>query len=231
MRLNRDTRTRPAIGAGGLRLAAWLAVGGFVAPVGLEAQACLGFGGDGFVAAAGAVRREWSENTTGIGAAAGLSVGPVAAAARFLKFSGADEFEQEFDFQDSRLHVALSLPPSLLSACPVVTVGFDGISSRDFSDFPYKSAVAYGVGAALGRSFSAPGSGLTVIPSLIVSVESHEVERLIEGDIVIDEREVRGVVRGGVSIEFGRLLIRPHATLNTIANGYVAGGALLGLTF
>ena len=231
MRLNRESGTRPAAALSALGLSLWLAVTALAAPAGLEAQACLGFGSDGFVAAAGGVRREWSENTRGIGAAAGLNVGPVSARARFLKFSGEDEFGQKFDFEDSRLHVALNLPSSLLVACPVVTVGMDGISSRDFSDFPYKSAAVYGVGAALGRIFTTPGSGPSVIPSLIVSVESHEVERLIEGDIVIDEREVRGVVRGGVSVEFGRLLLRPHATFDTIADGYVMGGALLALKF
>ena len=134
-----------------------------MAPAALEAQTCLGFSGNGFVSAAGAVRREWSENTTGIGAAAGLNIGPVAATARFLKFSGADEFEQEFDFEDSRLYVALNLPLPLLSVCPVVAAGFDGISSTDFSDFPYKSDVVYGAGVALGRYFSALGV-LAVIP-------------------------------------------------------------------
>ena len=231
MRRHRRSRTRLATALSGLGLSLWLAAAALAAPDGLEAQACLGFGGDGFVGAAGGVRREWSENTRGIGAAAGLGAGPISARARFLKFSGTDEFGQEFDFEDSRLHVALKLASSPLVACPVVTVGMDGISSRDFSDLPYKSAAVYGVGAALGRIFTAPGSGPSVIPSLIVSVESHEVERLIEGDILIDERELRGVVRAGVSVEFGRLLLRPHATFNAIADGYLTGGALLALKF
>ena len=231
MRLNRGSGTRPAAALGGPGLSLWLAVTALAAPAGLEAQACLGFGGDGFVGGAGGVRLEWSENTRGIGAAAGLHVGPLSARARFLKFSGADEFGQEFHFEDSRLHLALNLPSSLLAACPVLTVGIDGISSRDFSDLPYKSAAMYGVGAALGRLFTAPGRGASVIGSVIVSVESHEVERLIEGDILIGEREVRGVVRGGVSVEVGRLLLRPHATFNMIADGYVIGGALLALRF
>ena len=42
-------------------------------------------------------------------------------------------------------------------------------------------------------------------------------------------REKSAAVRGGVSIEFGRLFVRPHATLNIVANRYVMGGALLGL--
>lgn len=130
MRLNRESGTRPAAALSALGLSLWLAVTALAAPAGLEAQACLGFGGDGFVAAAGGVRREWSENTRGIGAAAGLNVGPVSARARFLKFSGEDEFGQEFDFEDSRLHVALNLPSSLLVACPVALQECSRVRSR-----------------------------------------------------------------------------------------------------
>ena len=207
-----------------------LALVGSVTPSALGAQACLGFSGTGFVSGSGAVWREGSDDTRGIGGAAGLDLGPVAATGRFLKFSGADEFDQDFDFEDARANVALKLPIPLLSVCPVVTVGTGGVLSRNFSDLPYKSETVYGGGVAVGKRFSAPGSGFAVIPSLIVSLENYAVDRLFD-DIVEGDREVSAVIRGGITVEIGRILVRPYAALTTADDSYLLAGALLGVTF
>ncbi len=134
-----------------------LALVGSVTPSALGAQACVGFSGTGFVSGSGAVCREGSDDTRGIGGAAGLDLGPVAATGRFLKFSGADEFNQDFDFEDARANVALKLPIPLLSVCPVVTVGTGGVLSRNFSDLPYKSETIYGGGVAVGKAVQRTG--------------------------------------------------------------------------
>ncbi len=207
-----------------------LALVGSVTPSALGAQACLGFSGTGFVSGSGAVWREGSDDTRGIGGAAGLDLGPVAATGRFLKFSGADEFDQDFDFEDARANVALKLPIPLLSVCPVVTVGTGGVLSRNFSDLPYKSETVYGGGVAVGKRFSAPGSGFALIPSLIVSVENYAVDRLYD-DIVEGGREVSAVIRGGITVEIGRILVRPYAAFTTADDSYLLAGALLGVTF
>lgn len=213
-----------------IRLIACLTCLTAVAPAALEAQACLGFSGGGFLAGTAAVWRAGSEQTTGMGGGIGLDVGPLAATGRFLEFSGADEFDQEFDFEDARANFALKLPIPLLSVCPVVTVGTGGVLSRNFNDLPYKSETLYGGGVAIGQRFSAPGSGFAIIPSLIVSVENYSVDRLYD-DIVEGDREVSAVIRAGVTIEIGRILIRPYARVTTADDSYLIAGALLGVTF
>ena len=197
----------------------------------LEAQPCSGFSGQGFLGASGAIRREWSENMTGIGGAGGFRVGPVAATAHYLKFSGADEYDQEFDFESARVNVAYEFHTNSLSLCPVLTSGLEGISSRKFSFFPYKSKPFFGGGLALGRQFTAPDSGVTIIPSLTVSIESHVVERIIEGDISINQRETNALLHGGVTVEFGRVFLRPYAALIAVDDGWLTGGARFGVTF
>lgn len=211
-------------------LVAWAVLGPLSAPP-LEAQTCLGFSGQGFLGASGAVRREWSENTTGIGGSGGLRVGQVASVGHYLKFSAADEYDQEFDFESARVTLAYSLLTSALSLCPVLTSGLEGISSRDFSSFPYRSEPFFGGGLAVGYLFTATDSGVTIIPSLSASIESHVVERIIEGDILINKREATGLLHGGVTVEFGRLFIRPYAVLTAVENGWLTGGAIVGLRF
>ncbi|WP_419163048.1 hypothetical protein [Candidatus Palauibacter sp.] len=226
----KEIQTRGSLPEPALRLLTWLALLGATTPAVLEAQACLGFSGNGFLSASGAVWRESSDDTRGIGGAVGLDLGPVAATGRYLKFSGADEFDQEFDFADSRANFALKLPIPLLSVCPVVTVGTGGVLSRNFSDLPYKSETVYGGGVAVGQRFSAPGSGLAIIPSLIVSVENYAVDRLYD-DIVEGGREVSAVIRGGITVEIGRILVRPYAGLTTADDSYLLAGALIGISF
>ncbi len=211
-------------------LLTWAALGLVTAPP-LEAQACLGFSGDGYVGASGASRREWSRTTTGFGGTGGVRIGRVAAVASYLKFSGADEFDQEFSFQNLRATVAYEAFTSSLSLCPVLALGSEGVSSRDFRSLPYRAEPFFGGGLALGRRITVPNSRLAIIPSLIVSAERHEVERLIEGDIVIQNRETEMQLRGGVTMEFGRLFIRPYANFVAAANGWLTGGAWVGLRF
>ena len=220
--IGRTWRTRLFLGA--------VAVLFFVAPSTLEAQACLGFDGDGFAAFTAAVRREWSESHTGIGGAAGLKLGPVVATGRFLQFS-VDRYDEPSRFQDLRANFALQLPISRLSLCPVATVGTEPLANRDFSTLPDRSKLVYGSGLALGHRFGTPGSGLTIIPSVLVTVEKRRIDELIEGDIVIESGEVSGVLRGGVTLEVGRFFVRPFAALATIDNSYLIAGAMLGVKF
>ena len=207
-----------------------LAVLLLLAPSTLEAQACLGFDGGGFAAATAAARREWSESHTGIGAAAGLKRGPVVATGRFLQFS-VDRYDEPSRFQDLRANLGLQLPISPLSLCPVVTVGIEPLANRDFSTLPHRSKPVYGGGLALGSRFGTPGSGLTIIPSLLLTLEKRRIEELIEGDIIIESGEVSGVLRGGVTVEVGRVFVRPYVALTTVDNSYLFAGAMLGVKF
>lgn len=204
---------------------------GSLAPSPIEAQACLGFGGDGFLGAAGELRREWSENTNGLGGAAGLTIGRLAAAGHYLKFSGADEYDQEFDFESARATVAYEFGASSFALCPVLSFGSEGISSRGFRSFPYRSKPYFGGGLAVGRRYGAPDAGLAIIPSITITIENHVVERIIEGDISIDPRETDALVRGGITVEFGRLYVRPHAAFIVVEDGWVTGGARIGVRF
>jgi len=213
-----------------LRRLAGLALIGIAAPAALEAQACLGFSGSGFLSGSGAVWRESSEDVRGLGGAAGFDLGPVAATGHYLKFSGTDEFDQEFDFEDARATVALKLPLPVLSVCPVVTVGVGGVLSRNFNDLPHKSETVYGIGVAIGQRFGAPGSGLAIIPSATVSIENYSVDRLYD-DIVEGDREVSPVIRGGVTAEIGSIYVRPYVAFTTADDSYLIAGALLGVTF
>ncbi len=197
----------------------------------LEAQTCLGFSGTGFVGASGAIRREWSHTAAGFGGSAGVKLGRVAAATSYLRFSAADEFDQEFEFHNVRATVAYEAITSSLSLCPVGTFGSEGVSSRDFRSIPYRADPFVGGGVALGRRFRLPDSGPTVIPSLIVTAESHRVERIIEGDIQIRSREMDVQLRGGVTLEFGRLFVRPYVALIAVDNGWLTAGARFGLRF
>ncbi|WP_420441827.1 hypothetical protein [Candidatus Palauibacter sp.] len=213
-----------------LRHLAWLALCGIAAPAALEAQACLGFGGSGFLSGSGAVWRESSEDVRGLGGAAGLDLGPVAATAHYLKFSRTDEFDEEFDFEDARASVALELPLPVLSICPIATVGIGGILSRNFADLPDRSDTVYGVGVAVGQRFGAPGSGLAIIPSVTVSIENYSVDRLYD-DIVERAREASAVIRGGVTAEIGSIHVRPYVAFTTADDSYLIAGVLLGITF
>ena len=213
-----------------LRHLAWLALFGIPAPGALEAQACLGFSGSGFLSGSGAVWRESSEDVRGLGGAAGLDLGPVAATAHYLKFSRADEFDEEFDFEDARASVALKLPLPVLSICPIATVGIGGILSRNFADLPDRSDTVYGVGVAAGQRFGAPGSGLAIIPSVTVSIENYSVDRLYD-DIVERAREASAVIRGGVTAEIGSIHVRPYVAFTTADDSYLIAGVLLGITF
>lgn len=204
---------------------------GTAIPSVLEAQDCFGFSGQGYLGASGAVRNEWSANIRGIGGAGGFRVGPVSATGEFLKFSGADEYDQEFDFASARASLGLALRTSSVSLCPVVTTGLEGISSREFSSFPYKSRPVFGGGLAVGRRLTGPDARVTIIPSLTATVESHVVERIIEGDISINERETSALLHGGVTVEFGSVFVRPYAAFVVARNGWLAGGARFGLRF
>ena len=197
----------------------------------LEAKSCLGFSGEGFVGASAAARREWSYTTTGFGGSAGLKIGRWAGVGRYLKFSGTDEFDQEFGFQSVRAAVAYEAITSSLSLCPVLTLGSEGVSSRGFTSIPYRAAPFFGGGLALGRRFTVTDSGLALIPSVIVTTERHSVERIIEGDIVTRSREANALLRGGVTVELGRLFVRPFLALMAADNGGLAGGVRFGLRF
>ena len=242
------TRRRPAAALLVRLLLAWAVLGpGTTSP--LEAQACLGFSGSGFLGASAASRREWSNATnfsaarppcrgrqhqhatTGFGGSAGLKTGPVAAVASYLKFSAADVYDQEFAFQNVRATVAYEAITSSLSLCPVLTLGSEGLSSRGFPSIPSRSEPFVGGGLALGRRFSVPDSGLAIIPSLIVTTESHRVERIIEGDILTRSRETDALLRGGVTVEFGRFFVRPYVARIVVDNGWLTGGVRFGLTF
>ena len=211
-------------------LAAWVVLGPSSASP-LEARTCLGFSGQGFLGASGAVRREWSGNMTGVGGSGGVRVGRVAAAGHYLKFSGADGYDQEFGFERARVTLAYELPTSSLSLCPTLSTGVEGVSSRDFSSFPYRSKPFFGGGLAVGHPFTATGSGVTLVPSLAASFESHVIERIIEGDISINERATTVVLHGGLTVESGRLFVRPYAAFLAVENGWLIGGATLGLRF
>lgn len=201
------------------------------AATGLEAQTCLGFSGTGFVGASGAIRREWSHTMTGFGGSAGVKMGRVAVVTSYLRFSGADDFDQEFEFHNVRATVAYEAITSSLSLCPVGTFGSEGVSSREFRSIPYRADPFVGGGVALGRRFASPDSGPAVIPSLVVSAESHRVERIIEGDILTRSREMDVLLRGGVTVEFGRLFVRPYVALIAVGNGWLTAGARFGLRF
>ena len=212
------------------RRLAWLVLPLAAAPAALDAQACLGFGGSGFLSGSGAVWRESSEDVRGLGGSAGFDLGLVAATGHYLKFSGADEFDQEFDFEDMRANVALKLPLPFLSVCPVASVGTGGVLSRNFNDLPSDSETVYGGGVAVGLRLGAPASPVAVIPSVMVSVENYSVDRLFD-DIVEGDREFGAVVRGGVTVEIGSIYIRPHAVFTTADDSYLLGGVLLGVAF
>ena len=197
----------------------------------LEAQTCLGFSGSGFAGASGAIRREWSHTATGFGGSAGAKVGRVAAVTSYQRFSGADEFDQEFEFHNVRATIGYEAIASSLSLCPVATFGSEGVSSRDFRSIPYRADPFLGGGVALGRRFTLSDSGPAVIPSLVVSAESHRVERIIEGDILTRSREMDVLLRGGVTVEFGRLFVRPYVALIAVDNGWLTAGARFGLRF
>ena len=212
------------------RRLAWLVLPLAAAPVALEAQSCLGFGGSGFLSGSGAVWRESSKDVRGLGGAAGLDLGPVAATGRYVKFSGADESDREFDFEDARASVALELPLPVLSICPVATVGIGGVLSKNSNDLPHRSDTVYGVGMAVGQRFGAPGSGLAIIPSVTVSLENYSVDRLFD-DIVEGDREAGAVIRGGVTAEIGSIHVRPYVTFTTAEDSYLVAGIQLGVTF
>ena len=127
--------------------------------------------------------------------------------------------------------VAYEAVTSSLSLCPVLTLGSEGVSSRGFSSIPYRAAPFFGGGLALGRRFIATDSGIALIPSLIVTTESHSVERIIEGDIATRSREANALLRGGVTVEFGRLFVRPFVALMAVDNGWLTGGVRFGVRF
>ena len=201
-----------------------------LAPTALEAQACLGLGSKDFLAITGAVRREWSRNAMGVGGIAGLSLGSVVATARYLKFGVDDEFDEEPGFDDVRVNLAVELPISRLSLCPVMTAGVDAVSSRNHSSVPHANDFVYGGGVGLGHRFTPSNSSLVIVPSLMVSIENHVARRLYD-DIWESAREFSGVVRGGVTVELERILVRPYAAFTTADNSYVLAGAILAVTF
>ena len=212
---------------------AWLALIGIAAaaaPSALEAQACLGFSGDGFLSGSGAVWRESSEDVRGLGGAAGFDLGPVAATGHYLKFSGTDQSNEKFDFEDARGRVAVELPLPVLSLCPLVTAGIGGVQPTNSGDLPDRSETVYGVGVAVGQRFGATGSGLAIIPSVTVSIENHSVDRLYD-DIVEGARKASAVIRGGVTAEIGSIHVRPYVVFTTAEDSYLIVGAQLGLAF
>ncbi len=71
----------------------------------------------------------------------------------------------------------------------------------------------------------------TIIPSLIVTIEIHRVERFIEDGILTRSREMDVLLRGGVTVEFGRLFVRPYVALIAVDNGWLTAGARFGLRF
>lgn len=57
------------------------------------------------------------------GGGAGLKIGRMAAVTSYLKLSGVEDFDQEFEFQKVRATVAYEAITSSLSPCPVLTFG------------------------------------------------------------------------------------------------------------
>lgn len=214
----------------GRLLLPWVALGPWAASS-LEAQICLGFTGQGYLGASRAVTGLWAQDVSGIGGAGGFRVGPVIATSELLKFSGADKYDQEFDFTSARVALGVPLPTPSPSICAVLTSGLEGVWSRDTSDFPYKSKPAYGAGLAVGRRVTGPDAPVTIITSLTATMESHVVERIIEGDISINERETSALFRAGATVEFGRVFVRPYAAVVLVRNGWRSGGVRSGLRF
>ena len=224
------TQRRPA-GAMFVRLLLAWAVSASVAASSLKAQTCLGFSGDGCLGGSGSVRREWSHTATEFGGSAGLKIGRLAALGSYLKLAGADQFDQEFAFQHVRATVAYEAITSPFSPCPVLALGSEVVSSRGSPSIPHRSEPFFGGGVALGRRFTVSDSGLSFIPSLIVTTESHNVERIIEGDIAAIGRETNALLRGGVTMEFGKLFVRRFVALIAVDNGWLAAGVRFGLRF
>lgn len=63
----------------------------------------------------------------------------MAALASYLKISGSDDFGQTFGFQNVRETVGYEAIASSFSLCPVVTIGSEGVSSRDYRSLPYSA--------------------------------------------------------------------------------------------
>ena len=204
---------------------------GWLTASSLEAQSCLGFSGNGLVGASEATRREWSYTTTGFGGSGGLRIGRVATIASYLKFSGTDEFGQTFGFQNVRATGGYETIRASLSLRPVLTIGSEGVSSTDSRSPPYSAEPRLGGGLALGRRFGGSDSGVAIVPSRIVTAKSHAVERLIEGDIQTGSRGMATVLRGGVTVEVGRVLVRPCVALTAVDNGWLTAGVRFGVTF
>ena len=194
-----------------------------------QAQTCLGFSQGRFISAVGAVRSEWSEDLTGLGATIGYSGGRLAWTMRVLNFRNADGFDQRSNVWTTRFTFGVELPTSALSLCPVAIWGREGVSSRDFASVPTYNARTFGGGLAVGRRFTLRDAGLAIVPSVVASIESLPVERIGEGDNRVGAREATGVVQGGVTLEFGKLYLRPYASFIAADNGWVTGGALLGV--
>ena len=155
----------------------------------------------------------------------------MAATGHYLKFSGSDEFDQAFDFEDMRANRRSQAPAPVPVGVPRRHRGHKGASCRGTSTiFPTRAKPYTEAAWPQGIRFGAPASGFAVIPSLLVSVENYSVERLYD-DIVEGDREFSAVVRGGVTIEIGSLYLRPHAVFTTADDSYLLGGVLLGVTF
>lgn len=167
----------------------------------------------------------------GVGGSDGFKIGRVAAVGSYLRFSGAHEFDQELEFQNVRATLAYEAITSSLSLRTGGTFGSEGVSSRDFRSIRYRADHFFGGGLALGRRFTFSDTGPAVIPSLVVTTESRSVERIIEGDILIRSRETDALLRGGVTLEFGRWFVRPYVALIAADNGWLTGGARFRLRF
>ena len=142
------------------------------------------------------------------------------------KFSGIDEFDQEFGFQNVRAAATYENITSSLPLRLVLTHGSEGVSSRIVRFLPYRSEARFWGSLPLGRRFTVPDSGLALIPSVTVRTEIHNDERIIEGDIVARSREADALPRDGVAMEFRRLFVRPFVALMAVDNGWLMGGAV-----
>lgn len=212
-----------------VRLFTYLAFPLALVPTGLEAQACLGFSGKGFVAPAVGVRFQrderglpGNESLSGAGGVAGVQLEPIAVKAQLLSFP----VTQTSNLVFARADLAVQLPAPWTPLCVVLTVGNERVSgSYDRSS----TTLMRGLGLAIGHVASA-GSDGKIIPSLLVGLETGEAVPLT-GHLPLPYGQYSTVVRGGVTFAFAGAFIRPYVVIRTVDDGQVTWALAAGFTF